>query len=119
MQVLDVEYFYSSGLCLHLLASCSRDRLIHIFDVAHNYAVVQTLDEHSAAVTCIKFVSLRTVTQLTLSDDQHCSDVQQMALAAAAAAGADKSAIRLISCSADHSLLFRSLQVRYRGRRGL
>lgn len=38
-----------------LLASSSRDRLIHIFDAKKNYELIQTLDDHSAAITATRF----------------------------------------------------------------
>ena len=40
-----------------LLASAGRDRLIHIFDVQNNFSFVQTLDDHSASITSVKFNS--------------------------------------------------------------
>ena len=39
-----------------LLASSSRDRLIHIFDASRStYDLLQTLDDHSAAITAVRF----------------------------------------------------------------
>ncbi|XP_076306142.1 mitogen-activated protein kinase-binding protein 1-like isoform X3 [Tachypleus tridentatus] len=38
------------------LASASRDRLIHVFDVNHGYSFQQTLDDHSSSITAIRFV---------------------------------------------------------------
>lgn len=38
-----------------LLASASRDRLIHIFNVDNSYSLEQTLNDHSASITAIKF----------------------------------------------------------------
>ncbi len=38
-----------------LLASASRDRLIHIFNLEKNYSLEQTLNDHSASVTAVKF----------------------------------------------------------------
>ncbi|XP_073674484.1 WD repeat-containing protein 62 isoform X2 [Garra rufa] len=43
---------------LHLLASASRDRLIHIFDVESKCNLVQTVYDHSASITAIKFTGL-------------------------------------------------------------
>ncbi|XP_076138798.1 WD repeat-containing protein 62 isoform X2 [Alosa pseudoharengus] len=40
---------------LRLLASASRDRLIHIFNVENNYNLEQTVYDHSASITAIKF----------------------------------------------------------------
>jgi WD40 repeat protein len=60
----------------HLLASGSRDRLIHIFDLEEKYNLVATLDDHSSSITAVKF-----------------------------AMGGSK----LLSCSADKSIVFRSV----------
>ena len=40
-----------------LLATGSRDRLIHIFDVSDNYNHVHTIDHHSASITAVNFSS--------------------------------------------------------------
>ena len=39
------------------MASAGRDRLIHIFDVKKDFVLIQTLDDHSASITSIKFNS--------------------------------------------------------------
>ncbi|XP_046444516.1 mitogen-activated protein kinase-binding protein 1-like isoform X5 [Daphnia pulex] len=54
-EVLSLEYSKpESGL--RLLASASRDRLIHIFSVDQGYSFVQTLDDHSSSITSVRFV---------------------------------------------------------------
>jgi WD40 repeat protein len=63
------------------LASSSRDRFVHIFDVTKDYQLVATLDDHSAAITAVRF----TFSSIT-------------------------SNLQLISCSADKSLIFRSIK---------
>ncbi|KAF8940681.1 mitogen-activated protein kinase binding protein 1 [Dissophora ornata] len=40
-----------------LVATAGRDRLLHIFDANNGYALVQTLDDHSSSITCIKFTA--------------------------------------------------------------
>ncbi|KAG0381087.1 mitogen-activated protein kinase binding protein 1 [Mortierella sp. AD032] len=40
-----------------LIATAGRDRLLHVFDVFNNYALVQTLADHSSSITCIKFAA--------------------------------------------------------------
>ncbi|CAH0699575.1 unnamed protein product [Spodoptera exigua] len=40
-----------------LLASASRDRLIHVFQVDRGYQIMQTLDEHSSSITAVRFLS--------------------------------------------------------------
>ncbi|XP_075905756.1 WD repeat-containing protein 62 isoform X3 [Nelusetta ayraudi] len=44
---------FSTGV--KLLASASRDRLIHIFNLEKNYSLEQTLNDHSASITAVKF----------------------------------------------------------------
>lgn len=39
-----------------MLASASRDRLIHVFDADQQYGLIQTLDDHSAAITAVRFL---------------------------------------------------------------
>ncbi|KAJ6663802.1 hypothetical protein lerEdw1_009881 [Lerista edwardsae] len=68
----------SFRLGMVLLASASRDRLIHVLNVAKKYKLEQTLDDHSSAITAVKF--------------------------------AGSGEIRLISCGADKSIYFRSVQ---------
>ena len=41
-----------------LLATASRDRLVHIFDIDHDYGLVQTLDDHSSAITAVRFTDI-------------------------------------------------------------
>jgi WD40 repeat protein len=60
------------------LASASRDRLIHIFDVKQQYSFLQTMDDHSSSITAVKFV---------------CNKSQNN--------------LQMISCGADKSLIFR------------
>ncbi|KAL3677463.1 hypothetical protein R1sor_027411 [Riccia sorocarpa] len=59
-----------------LLASGSRDRLIHVYDVKRGYDVIETLDDHTASITAVKF---------------HCNGS------------------KLLSCSADKSVVFRNV----------
>lgn len=40
-----------------LLASSSRDRLIHVFDVEQQYGLLQTLSDHSSSISAVKFVN--------------------------------------------------------------
>ncbi|PKU27714.1 wd repeat-containing protein 62 [Limosa lapponica baueri] len=63
-EVAKVEAHDSEVLCLEyskpetgaaLLASASRDRLIHVLNVGKNYKLEQTLDDHSSAITSVKF----------------------------------------------------------------
>ncbi|KAM9259194.1 WD repeat-containing protein 62 [Morus bassanus] len=63
-EVAKVEAHDSEVLCLEyskpetgaaLLASASRDRLIHVLNVDKNYRLEQTLDDHSSAITSVKF----------------------------------------------------------------
>ncbi|KAF9281206.1 hypothetical protein BGZ68_006795 [Mortierella alpina] len=40
-----------------LVATAGRDRLLHVFDVMNDFALVQTLDDHSSSITCIQFAA--------------------------------------------------------------
>ena len=51
-EVTCMRFSAASG---HLLATGSRDRLVHVFDTARRYAHVATLDNHSSSVNCIAF----------------------------------------------------------------
>ncbi|XP_068901374.1 mitogen-activated protein kinase-binding protein 1-like isoform X6 [Tenebrio molitor] len=55
-EVLCLEY---CGLesNLNLMASASRDRLLHVFDVKHGYEFLQTLDDHSSSITAVRFLT--------------------------------------------------------------
>ncbi|UJR30309.1 hypothetical protein I4U23_017846 [Adineta vaga] len=79
-EVLSVDYGRSTDIGTTFLASSSRDRFVHIFDVTKDYQLVITLDDHSAAITAVRF----TYSSIT-------------------------STLQLISCSADKSLIFRSV----------
>ncbi|XP_034403699.1 WD repeat-containing protein 62 isoform X3 [Cyclopterus lumpus] len=63
-ELVKIEAHDSEVLCLefsptstgvNLLASASRDRLIHIFNLDKNYSLEQTLNDHSASITAVKF----------------------------------------------------------------
>ncbi|KAM9202515.1 mitogen-activated protein kinase-binding protein 1 isoform 2-T2 [Dugong dugon] len=65
-EMLKVEAHESEILCLEyskpdtglkLLASASRDRLIHVLDAGREYSLQQTLDEHSSSITAVKFAA--------------------------------------------------------------
>ncbi|XP_031276141.1 mitogen-activated protein kinase-binding protein 1 [Pistacia vera] len=64
---MDSHYFLASG---------GRDRTIHVYDVKRNFDLVETIDDHSAAVTSVKF---------------SCDGC------------------KILSCSADRSLVFRDV----------
>lgn len=38
-----------------MLATASRDRLLHIFDINRGFQLVQTLDDHSSSITAVRF----------------------------------------------------------------
>lgn len=55
-EVLCLEY--SRPECgVRLLASASRDRLVHVFDVSQGYNFLQTLDDHSSSITAVRFLN--------------------------------------------------------------
>ncbi|XP_026164217.1 mitogen-activated protein kinase-binding protein 1 isoform X2 [Mastacembelus armatus] len=65
-EILNVQAHDSEILCLEfskpdtglqLLATASRDRLIHVLDAGQDYSLVQTLDEHSSSITAVRFAA--------------------------------------------------------------
>eukprot|EP01043_Picozoa_sp_COSAG02_P042894 COSAG02_NODE_3686_length_6384_cov_22.292920_3_plen_1673_part_00 len=78
---------FSSELCKHnapprvLLASASKDSLVHIFDSTSGYELAQTSSDHTAAVTGLCFVGHST----------------------------DSTACRLVTCSSDKTIAFRTI----------
>ncbi|XP_015230422.1 PREDICTED: mitogen-activated protein kinase-binding protein 1 isoform X2 [Cyprinodon variegatus] len=65
-EILNVQAHDSEILCLEfskpdtglqLLATASRDRLIHVLDASRDYSLVQTLDEHSSSITALRFAA--------------------------------------------------------------
>ncbi|XP_051265541.1 mitogen-activated protein kinase-binding protein 1-like isoform X3 [Dicentrarchus labrax] len=65
-EILKVEAHDAEILCLEyskpetglkLLATASRDRLIHVLDAGDDYSLVQTLDEHSSSITAVRFAA--------------------------------------------------------------
>ncbi|XP_046743905.1 mitogen-activated protein kinase-binding protein 1 isoform X1 [Diprion similis] len=85
-EVLCLEYSryskFSKEDTPKLLASASRDRLIHVFSVDHGYNFVQTLDDHSSSITAVRFFNQTNQTNQ----------------------------IQMVSCGADKSIIFRQLQ---------
>jgi len=78
-EVLSLSYYHNDEE--QLLASAGRDRLIHIFDCNNQYSVIDTLDDHSSSITAVQWTRSST----------------------------DTSALRLVSSSADKSIVFRSV----------
>ncbi|XP_063418696.1 mitogen-activated protein kinase-binding protein 1-like isoform X3 [Mytilus trossulus] len=88
-EVATIEAHDQEVLCLQysnfklgpkLLATSSRDRMLHVFDVEQNYKLLQTLDDHSSSITAVRF---------TQTEKQ----------------------LKMLSCGADKSLLFRNAQM--------
>uniref|UniRef100_A0A8C3T2K0 WD repeat domain 62 n=1 Tax=Chelydra serpentina TaxID=8475 RepID=A0A8C3T2K0_CHESE len=78
-EVVKVEAHDSEVLCLEyskpetgmaLLASASRDRLIHVLNVDKNYKLEQTLDDHSSAITAVKFAGNGEVQMISCGADK-------------------------------------------------
>ncbi|KAK7791821.1 hypothetical protein R5R35_001242 [Gryllus longicercus] len=64
-EICRIEAHDAEVLCLEysrpesgkrLLASASRDRLIHVFSVDEDYNFQQTLDDHSSSITAVRFL---------------------------------------------------------------
>ncbi|CAG5129690.1 unnamed protein product, partial [Candidula unifasciata] len=60
--VMCLQYSYSNSG--RFLATSSRDRLIHVFDVDENYGLVQTLGDHSSSITAVRFRNLNDKLQM-------------------------------------------------------
>ncbi|XP_036397625.1 mitogen-activated protein kinase-binding protein 1 isoform X1 [Megalops cyprinoides] len=65
-EFLKVEAHDAEILCLEyskpetgmrLLATASRDRLIHVLDAEQEYSLLQTLDDHSSSITAVRFAA--------------------------------------------------------------
>ncbi|XP_075392712.1 WD repeat-containing protein 62 isoform X2 [Tenrec ecaudatus] len=78
-ELLKVEAHDAEVLCLEyskpetgltLLASASRDRLIHVLNVEKNYNLEQTLDDHSSSITAIKFAGHRDIQMISCGADK-------------------------------------------------
>lgn len=95
-------------LGLQLLATASRDRLIHVLDAGRDYNLVQTLDEHSSSITAVRFAG-----QFAYDPSRHCVTSLHCSLTFALSAfclSANEGKVRLISCGADKSVYFRTAQ---------
>uniref|UniRef100_A0A3Q3PZU1 MABP1/WDR62 second WD40 domain-containing protein n=1 Tax=Monopterus albus TaxID=43700 RepID=A0A3Q3PZU1_MONAL len=88
-ELVKIEAHDAEVLCLEfsppstgvrLLASASRDRLIHVFNLEKNYGLVQTLNDHSASITAVKFT------------------------------GSESPEVRMVSCGADKSIYFQTAE---------
>ena len=73
-----------------LLASASRDRLIHVFDTCREYGFVHTLDDHSSSITAIRFLKMPP------------------------RPGVENS-VQIASCGADKSIIFRDISSDHKG----
>uniref|UniRef100_G3WAR4 WD repeat-containing protein 62 n=1 Tax=Sarcophilus harrisii TaxID=9305 RepID=G3WAR4_SARHA len=78
-ELIKVEAHDAEVLCLEyskpetgvtLLASASRDRLIHVLNVDKNYNLEQTLDDHSSSITAIKFAGNRDIQMISCGADK-------------------------------------------------
>ncbi|KAM9207938.1 WD repeat-containing protein 62-like [Leptosomus discolor] len=68
-EVLSLEYSKAeTGAAL--LASASRDRLIHVLNADRSYRLEQTLDDHSAAVTALRFAGHRHLQLISCGADK-------------------------------------------------
>ncbi|MEW5312375.1 MAG: hypothetical protein WDW38_004014 [Sanguina aurantia] len=54
-EVLSLSYSPVDGQGRCLLASSSRDMLVHVYDALRNYELLQTCEEHGGAVTAVRF----------------------------------------------------------------
>lgn len=54
-EVMSVDFSPLSG---RLVASGSRDRLVHVFDARAKYGLCATLDHHSSSITAVRYVCI-------------------------------------------------------------
>jgi len=81
-EVLSLQYSNCREGATSYLASASRDRLIHVFDVKNNYEFLNTLDDHSSSITAVRFTN----------------DV-------------DGGGAQMVSCGADKTIIFRKIKM--------
>uniref|UniRef100_A0A3Q1I844 MABP1/WDR62 second WD40 domain-containing protein n=1 Tax=Anabas testudineus TaxID=64144 RepID=A0A3Q1I844_ANATE len=79
LEVLCLD-FSPKSTGVKLLASASRDRLIHVFNLEKNFSLEQTLNDHSASITAVKF------------------------------SGNRSPEVRMVSCGADKSIYFQTAE---------
>ncbi|KAL3117227.1 hypothetical protein niasHT_007630 [Heterodera trifolii] len=82
-EVLCLEYCVPSDASggLHLLASGSRDRLIHLFDVDQLYAHLLTISDHSSSISALRFnISNQNLFQLVTFGTDKLVVVRQLML---------------------------------------
>ena len=54
-EILSIDLTTGQDDTPSLVATASRDRLLHIFDLRSNCQLVQSLDDHSSSITAVKF----------------------------------------------------------------
>ncbi|PHZ16393.1 WD40 repeat-like protein [Rhizopus microsporus ATCC 52813] len=54
-EILSIDLTTGQDDTPRLVATASRDRLLHIFDLRSNCQLVQSLDDHSSSITAVKF----------------------------------------------------------------
>ena len=104
-EVLCLEYsdpiqVPSSKKSKSLLASASRDRLIHVFNSSRDYSFLNTLDDHSSSITAIRFLNNQCPRQSNKTEE---------------AAQQAPSNIQMVSCGADKSIIFRDISLDTKG----
>lgn len=94
-----------------LLASASRDRLIHVFDLERNYSLEQTLNDHSASITAVKFTGTPAPpTGRRPSSHTHLCVVFSQRCHFVTCAAGESPEVRLVSCGADKSIYFQTAE---------
>ena len=83
-----------------LLASASRDRLIHVFNSSRDYSFLNTLDDHSSSITAIRFLNRQNSSQQNKDKEGY----KQL-----------PTNIQMVSCGADKSIIFRDISLDAKG----
>ncbi len=107
LNILVLTYSMYVCLGLKLLATASRDRLIHVLDADREYCLLQTLDEHSSSITAVRFAG-EILTALPSFIKQQMLEIFMCDVFVFVSANDGK--VRMISCGADKSIYFRTAQ---------
>lgn len=91
-----------------LLASASRDRLIHVFNLERNYSLEQTLSDHSASITAVKFTGEGHTCSHCLIRTVVCNELSvPVGLRRLIyCVSGENPEVRMVSCGADKSIYF-------------
>jgi WD40 repeat protein len=91
--------------CKKFLATGSRDRLIHLFDVDRGYSCISTIDDHSSTVSDVKFMRVGGQERLVSSGHE-----KNLVFRTVTAAGASRDAQRTLKPNKCYSVAVHPLE---------